>query len=211
MYLSDIFEQLSYGELSQLYIGGVTEGGIQETNYPPLLAHVNLALTELHKRFKLKESTITQAITPGQKTYTITEPLLLQIINVRTESGEFFTFNNEYSDLYVTRPDFNTIIIPETNANTDSSFSILAQLNHPKIEVDLLDPETEEVDIPQVLLDPLLNFIAARTYLAMDSEQSPKYQEYLARYEAACKRVERMNVLDQYSGLSTKLEDNGWV
>ena len=54
MLLSDIFEQLTMGEVSQLSLGGTNEGGVLPQDYPKIVPHINLALTEIYKRFNLK-------------------------------------------------------------------------------------------------------------------------------------------------------------
>ena len=54
MLLSEIFEQLTYGELSQINLGGKDDGGIASSDYPAVVAHINMALTELFKRFPLR-------------------------------------------------------------------------------------------------------------------------------------------------------------
>lgn len=72
MYLQEIFDQLTYGELSQLSMGGGEAGVIDESNYPRVLQHINLGLTALYKRFTLKEGRIQLMFVPGQTTYAIT-------------------------------------------------------------------------------------------------------------------------------------------
>lgn len=58
MKLKEVFDQLTYGELSQLAIGGRDAGAIAPQNYNRLVAHINLGLTALYKRFQLKEGSI---------------------------------------------------------------------------------------------------------------------------------------------------------
>ena len=55
MKLQEVFDQLTYGELSALSIGGGEAGVISPANYDRVLAHVNLGLTALYKRFPLKQ------------------------------------------------------------------------------------------------------------------------------------------------------------
>ena len=71
MKLSEIFDQLQYGELSQLHIGGVEQGGISEANYPRILPHVNLGLTALYKRFSLKENALILSLQPNILQYSL--------------------------------------------------------------------------------------------------------------------------------------------
>lgn len=69
MLLSEIFTQLTYGELSQVSLGGGEAGAIDESNYPQVLAHINLGLTSLYKRFPLKEGRVTFALQEGKTSY----------------------------------------------------------------------------------------------------------------------------------------------
>lgn len=69
MQLSEVFSQLSYGELSQLSIGSGEMGVIDSANYDRMLSHVNLGLTTLYKRFPLKEGRLTLALQSGRVTY----------------------------------------------------------------------------------------------------------------------------------------------
>lgn len=71
MKLKEIFDQLTYGELSQLSIGGGEAGEIAPKNYDRMLAHINLGLTALYKRFPLKEGRLTLALQQGRLTYPI--------------------------------------------------------------------------------------------------------------------------------------------
>ena len=71
MKLKEIFDQLTYGELSQLSIGGGELGAIQAKDYDRILAHINLGLTALHKRFNLKESSVLLELQPGRTLYPI--------------------------------------------------------------------------------------------------------------------------------------------
>ena len=68
MTLQDIFDALSAGELSQISIGGQAAGVINKENRAKLLPHINMGLTALFKRFRLKEGELTiqlEAAEPG--------------------------------------------------------------------------------------------------------------------------------------------------
>jgi len=58
MLLDDVFSQLTFGELSQLYVSGRDEIGIQPCDYEKIIPHINMGLTELHKRFDIKKNTV---------------------------------------------------------------------------------------------------------------------------------------------------------
>lgn len=69
MKLSEIFKQLSYGELSQLNVGGSGSGAIADADYDRLVSCINLGLTALHTRFPLKRKTLSLKVVPGQSIY----------------------------------------------------------------------------------------------------------------------------------------------
>lgn len=69
MKLMEVFNQLTYGELSQISLGGAEQGEINLTNYDKVVAHINLGLTALYKRFPLKEGRLTVELQQGRLTY----------------------------------------------------------------------------------------------------------------------------------------------
>jgi hypothetical protein len=71
MKLQEVFDQLTYGELSQLSIGGNEAGAISPTNYNRLVPHVNLGLTQLYKRFPLKEGRLMLELQSNRTVYPI--------------------------------------------------------------------------------------------------------------------------------------------
>lgn len=71
MYLQEVFDQLTYGELSQLSIGGQPAGEINTMNFPQVLSHLNLGLTALYKRFHLKEGRLLLQLVTGTTSYEI--------------------------------------------------------------------------------------------------------------------------------------------
>lgn len=137
MKLSEIFTQLTYGELSQLSLGGGESGEISPSNYPKILSHVNLALTALYKRFPLKEGQLTVALQTGRITYPLTsayavanrrsresvryivdtqdEPFIndiLKIERVYTDTGFEMGLNDEADKYTCTTPTSTTLRVP---------------------------------------------------------------------------------------------------
>lgn len=137
MKLQEIFDQLTYGELSQISIGGGEAGAIRPEDYARMTAHVNLALTALYKRFKLKNGEFTLLLQPGVYTYPLAyqycvantrsrapvkymddtampfKDNLLKVENVYSELGFEFNVNNA-SDVYsMNTPVQRTLVVPK--------------------------------------------------------------------------------------------------
>lgn len=90
MKLIEVFNQLTFGELSQIHIGGNTgpEGEINEDNYRAIMVHINLGLAALYKRFNLKENQLVLALQAGQSTY----PLYSKFAVNNTKSTELVRY-----------------------------------------------------------------------------------------------------------------------
>jgi len=57
--LQDIFDNLTYGDLSHVSVGGSAVGFVADKDYPKLVYCINSALTALHKRFLLRTGELT--------------------------------------------------------------------------------------------------------------------------------------------------------
>ena len=73
MTLDDIFQELTYGELSQLAVGGRDneEPAIAEEDRPQIIRHINTALTAIYKRFRLREKQVWVQLTEGKSGYVL--------------------------------------------------------------------------------------------------------------------------------------------
>lgn len=137
MKLSEIFDQLTYGELSQLNLGGGEAGAINESNYKQIVAHVNMGLLALYKRFPLKGNSINLSLQSGRFSYPLhskyavsntasTEPVkyildtvddpftddLFKVESVLTESDWELGLNDD-SDYYAcSTPSANVLRVP---------------------------------------------------------------------------------------------------
>lgn len=136
MKLKEIFDQLTYGELSQLSIGGGAAGMIRPEDYPRMVAHVNLGLMALYKRFNLKQKQFTINLQQGQLTYQLNSQFcasnsrsrapvkyiddtanpfkddLLKVEHVFAESGFEFSVNNAVDIYSMNTPTQRTLVVP---------------------------------------------------------------------------------------------------
>ena len=158
MKLTEVFAQLTYGELSQLNIGGAEQGEINEDNYDAILAHINLGLTALYRRFPLKEGRLKLSLVPGRMTYPLTiayavnnsrskEPVrfivdlptekfigdVLKVEQVRTSTGYELALNDGSDMFSVFTPSASVLRVPE--AIVSQSANLPDQLRTSTLEV----------------------------------------------------------------------------
>ena len=137
MLLSEVFDQLTYGELAQVNIGGAEGTGITTENYPAMIAHVNLGLTSLYKRFLIKEGVLHITRMPHLKTYVLNSRYqegnrtvretnqyiqasnpafmddILKVERVYDELGVEHGLNDNGDERSITTPTYNSIVIPD--------------------------------------------------------------------------------------------------
>jgi len=194
MLLSDLFNQLTYGELSQIKLGGAGASGITKENQLQMLGHVNSGLTELHTRFNLKEGTLKIVLDPTLDTYVLSkryassnresrqpikyiqdssmapfEDTVLKIERVFDDEGkelELNTGNQRINPLSraIRTPTLNTLVVPP--ALVSSFLTVIYRANHPRIvkEDNSFDPTEVEIDLAPQYENPLLLYIASRVF-----------------------------------------------
>jgi hypothetical protein len=135
--LSQIFEQLTQGELSQVAMGGGAAGEISEANYRAVGNHVLLGLTTLYRRFDLKRNQLVVELSPDRTTYqlhskfavqglnslepvryikdTVDDPFrddLLKILTITTDNGDAFNLNDYMDHFSIVTPTLESIRVP---------------------------------------------------------------------------------------------------
>jgi len=137
MNLKEVFDQLTYGELSQISIGGGTAGQIRPDDYPKIVAHINLGLTAIYKRFNLKVGRIKLELQDDQLEYHLASkyavsnreyrsttkyikdstasPFLDDIVKVEyvfADSGYEFAVNNAVDVYSMNTPSQRVLVVP---------------------------------------------------------------------------------------------------
>lgn len=212
MKLIEIFDQLTYGELSNVALGGMNDGfGIKESDYEKIAVHVNLGLLELHKRFHLKEPMVTIPVVPDQEEYTINEDDFLHIIAISDDAGNDYSlnvFNPDTPELNITTTGTSFTC---TNEEVGENFHVFYRAKHAPIVPIGLDPHNLEIEINPSVLQPLLFFVASRVYASLPTlDGMNKGMEYLAKYEQACTMVDMYGLVQQNSS-EIDVKDVGWV
>lgn len=223
MTLQDIFDSLTYGEFSQLRIGGAEVGVIDDTNYDRVLSHVNLGLTTLYTRFNLKEVRTVFPLDAAVSTYVVTAADLLKIERVLTDAD--FELNlNVQSDMYSCfTPSLSMVRVPQVILDQGpslpddyktESFTMVYRANHPQIKTKfgLIFPEKVVLELPPTHVQPLLYFVASRVQapIGMANEFNAS-NNYYAKYEAACQALEGKGIQVDQGDQNTKLCRAGWV
>lgn len=247
MKLSEIFSQLTTGELSMLNIGGAEQGIIQESNYQAVLNNINLGLSYIFHRFPLKEGRLKLVLFPDMVSYKLssryattnvvsTEPIkyiddlaspfmddLTKVHAVFSETGEALSLNDNKDKYSCHTPSTHVLTVPKavTNQYPDlpeqyktEYLDIVYRAAHPKLVMDFgyLDPEEVEVDLPYPYLEPLLYFVASRSYHPMSmSSEINQGSSYAMKLEQACQRLELTNLAVDQGASNDRLIRNGWV
>lgn len=238
MRLSEIFNQLTYGELSQFAVAGKNTNGIQYESYPEIISHVNLALTALHKRFVVSRKEVIILPNADIHTYFLHTDYLTG--NVESSQPVKYLLDSEYEvftgDVIKIEQVFDSfgVDIPlnevgKTNAifvnsynslrilspDPENPLSVIYQADHPRIPIDSMYPDDTEVSLPPVLLQPLLLFIAARVTGSNPSLTESNVNDsinFMNKYEVACQEIEQRNLLGTtLIDENTRFTDCGWV
>jgi len=231
MQVSEIFESLSYGVLSNLAIGGEGCGTIPTAHEPKLIHFLNQCLTEMHGKFNLAEKELVISASSGRTLYplevqyavsdaavvekfivdTILDPFLddvMKIVAVFDEEGEELVLNDSTNPASLFTPNFDTIQIPGP-VDGDGYF-IIYQAKHPKlVNGDL----TQSVIIPEILFDPLFHYVAYKAISPMNGpEHAAKASEHYQRYDMLCQQIIEKDLVSTslVETGTTKLMDRGF-
>lgn len=236
MNLQDIFDQLTYGELAQVKLGGTDEAGITSENRKRFITHVNLALTELHKRFLIKEGRLTVVPVDGVLNYVLesryaqTNPDLLQPLKYINDVGTPFKddlfkiervydqdnneliLNNKNDATSLYTSNYKTLVLPLDHTYT--SLKIIYRANHPKLTdiQAMYPPNMVEILMPDVYMEPLVYYIASRVMNPIGvSQEFHEGNNYMAKYEQACQRLENLNFQIDNDSDNERFARGGWV
>lgn len=235
MNVIDLFEKLSTGPLSNLYVGVDGTGTVEEKNYPQILNHTNDALTQLHTKFLLNEKDVMVEMRLGTTNYHLTrrfaqsnlaspepewkryikdlpeEPFeedVAKILEVFNSYGMEYAINDDEALYSVFTPHAKMIQI--RNPLPGRALCIHYQALHPKLTPENLEAE---IDIPVVLEEALLAYIAFKIYSGMNTETSgARAQEHLAIYTGICADAITFDqVSTSTSTNNTRFQKRGWV
>jgi len=237
MKLSEVFEMLQYGELANLSLSGDIDEpvGIREQDYPTLINHINLALTDLHTKFNLKERELVVqqydeisfydldskfAVTNTESTEpvkyiidSVDNPFnddIIRINSIYDEGGNEVAVNDENVDNSIFLNSYKRIQI--TAPVSDNTTFILYRANHAKLSTSNPDLNAE-VELPAYCIEALLSYVASRVHSQRTSQEAQATAvNLMSKYNMICDQLEEKNVLyNSPSNTNFKLGDRGWV
>lgn len=237
MLLSEIFDQLNYGELSQVVLGGADESGIAEESYPALVAHLNMGLIELHKRFLIRKRQIDLQLYSTIDTYYLkeqfalnsgsAEPIkylldtatdlftdrVLRIERIETSDTDVvgdLPLNDENDDDTLYAYAYNVLKVP--TPNDIDVLTIHYRAGPTKISATNLVPATTDIPIPDTMFNPLVYFIAARAHANVPTlDGHNESTMYMQKFEASVQEIINLGLHENENTTNTRLKDNGWV
>jgi hypothetical protein len=236
MKLTRIFNELRYGTLKGQAIS--REGGsVEEIDYPRLVTAVNSAMLVIYGRFKLKYNEALIRLIVGKYTYELhsdfaeantesTQPVrwivdseespflddLVRIHGVTADDGSTLTINDASDCMTAMTPTYNTIQLPPEVVDVLTSVSIVYEASPVALDASsTIAPEVTEVRIPEAMLEALCYYAASKFMeSATGQDKSAKAQEFLAKYELACMKLQEYGMVNVDHTSNTNVGMNQW-
>lgn len=236
MKLSEVFDQLTYGELRTTSLMGEGDTQIQPHNYPKIVPLINLALTEIYKRYPLKTKQVTiqqyeniheyvldpmYAQTNNESNYpwkyikdTSFDPFtsaenVLKIEAVFREDGGEYILNDQTNPWSLFTPTYNSVSIPYTDEN--NVMTVAYRAGHDKLVSTGDNVLNQTVNISDTYLTALLTYVAAKYFLSSGQEPTRiQGATLMAQFENSITGVKMLNLANEENTSNTKLEDRGF-
>lgn len=238
MKVSELFKNLSYGELSNLAISEEGSGNIVDNKQPQIIQYANEGLIRLFSRFNLRQKDVIVELYPHITYYYLrsrfavshpssNEPYryirdregdpfiddVIKILDVKDIYGNKRVLNDvldNYS-VFTPQPDIIQILDPKSGA----LLFVTYQARHPVLDTDSASSSfmDQDIDVPFFCEGALFNFIGHKVYCHMNGpENTTKSQELLQNYELICAEIEQKDLMNQtFSTNQHKLEQKGFV
>lgn len=235
MRVNDLFQSLSYGELSTLALSNGGNGTIVAAKHAKLMIYINDGLLALYSRFPLRESEVIIQLQEATQFYhllekyavskgEVTDPYIvdtpgkpfvedvIRINSVYSVYGSKLGLNDANDPNSVFTPQVHVLQVPDhlraDPAIGETQLSIQYQANHEKIT-----SLEQSILLPLCLQGALASFVAYKVFSHMGSDgSSMKAAEHLGNYEAACNAAEQNDlVLATVSQTNSRFANNGWV
>lgn len=232
MFLSEFFNQLTYGELAGLAIGGINDGGIQSVDYPKIINNINSGLIDLYTRLNLKNKELTLQLYDHITTYTLhndyalsnglsnqaykyiidssSDPFkndVLLVDSVFNEAGDEYPINEIKEKYSVFTPSYNTVQVPF--AESSNALALIYRAAPDLIHTNITSPESTWIPLPYQLINCLIAYVLHKIHSSppRDDKAGMYYNKYLNLVET----VKNSGLLIKEHNLNEKLDQGGWV
>lgn len=234
MKLDTLFNALTFGELSQHKLGGKNASGLMaEADYPKILSHLNLGMTDLHIKFALIRKELLLRQFAGLSTYILSSDNAISsgAAVPYIEDSVLDPFLNDVAKVYAA-VDEDDLPVAVNDSNDDDSIYTLVDneiyIKEPVAGTPLIikyqgipakivipaetDLSTIDVAIPNTLQEALQCFIAARVYSTSAGGESNKQSGFFwSKYNFLCSQITEFNIIHTELNTSNlKAENNGW-
>lgn len=235
MNLNDLYQKLSFGELSNLALANEGNGTIKEAAKPRIVNYANEALTRIHTQFLLRENDLVLELYEDVTNYHLiprfaqnagsdpvlearryirdlpNEPFLgdvAKVMRVFDQEGYVLPLNDENKPLSVFTP--QPLILQVPSPEEGKVLAVQYQALHPKLDKDV--PEGV-LFVPESLMGALTAFIAYKVFSHMNTQDaSAKAQEHLSVYTGICQEVREQDITNQTpSNTYSQFEERGWA
>ena len=234
MLLEDLYQRLSYGELSNLSLSSDGNGSILEGSQPRIVLYADEALVRLYTTFILKTKSV--ILTPwdhityyhlkkrfafSQRSTSNEDFLYIQdlddepfvedvvkVLEVFDEMGNAVPLNDTEQPLSVFTPQAMMLQVP--TARKGQVLTLLYQASHPKLDV---CNSHSIIELPEVLHGALTAFIAHKVYSHMNTaESSAKAQEHMSTFMGICADViDKDLVATSILRSNSRFHKRGWI
>lgn len=236
MLVSDFLERLSLGPLSNLSLSNEGDGTIVAGKIPAIVNHVNDALLRLFTRFNLSEKELiveTHDATTNYKLHSkyaqsrqddfpaLTPHIidqfkpftddLVRVLAVHGSNGRPYPLNDDGASLSLFTPQVNVLQVPAPWVGVP--LFVMYQAKHPKLESTGTGFMSVEIDLPTVLEEAALSYVAHRVFANMSGQEHIAVAAvHLTSYENICSEVQDKDLVSaSLSQSNTKFEMRGFV
>lgn len=238
MLVSELFESLAQGELSNLAMAedgnGTIVSGAPRTR---IIRYANDGLLRLYSRFPIKENDVLVEMYEGITNYHLISRFAVNYVPVGSSDNEpirylldlpaepflndvikiMAVFDSSDGSNRPVNDDANPISVFTPQATVlqvpipiaGQSLSVLYQAKHPKLQGEL----DELIELPDFLVEAFTAFIAYKVFSHMNTQTSTaKAQEHLTMYESLCTEVvDKDLVAISVSTTCSKFYKGGWA
>lgn len=201
---------------------------------------INLGLVEIYKRFILRTDEAILTLKDGKTIYKLngTDTTTVNIDGIDipcvqmgdskymymisaygpglnegdyTENDIILPINEEDNPLSINTISYNEVQVPLVTEGSEISIIYASQPN--KVDMNVVDWDTLEVDVPDQFTEALLHYVGYRGQGAMDANIQAESNTHYMRFEAACNTIRELGVGITPDDISTntRIYDRGFA